>query len=70
VLKNLLAANGIDRSLTMSGMLSGAETYAQNLEDAVSHGVFGVPFYVLEEGSKFWDQDRLWDLEALLIKGR
>lgn len=53
VLQDLLAANGFDRSLTMSGMLSGAETYAQNLEDAVSHGVFGAPFYVLEDGAKF-----------------
>ena len=52
VLQDLLAANGFDRTLTMSGMLSGAETYAQNLEDAVSHGVFGAPFYVLEDGSK------------------
>jgi 2-hydroxychromene-2-carboxylate isomerase len=55
--------------LTMSGMLSGAETYAQNLEDAVSHGVFGAPFYVLEDGAKFWGQDRLGDLEAYLTKG-
>ena len=31
-----------------------AETYAQNLEDAVSHGVFGAHFYVLEYGAKFW----------------
>lgn len=70
VLQDLLAANGFDRGLTMSGMLSGAETYARNLEDAVSHGVFGAPFYVLEDGSKFWGQDRLADLEAHLTKGR
>ena len=69
VLQDLLAANGFDRTLTMSGMLSGAETYAQNLEDAVSHGVFGAPFYVLEDGAKFWGQDRLGDLEAYLTKG-
>jgi 2-hydroxychromene-2-carboxylate isomerase len=69
VLQDLLDANGFDRSLTMSGMLSGAETYAQNLEDAVSHGVFGAPFCVLEDGAKFWGQDRLGDLEAYLTKG-
>ena len=69
VLQDLLDANGFDRSLTMSGMLSGAETYAQNLEDAVSHGVFGAPFYVLEDGAEFWGQDRLGDLEAYLTKG-
>ena len=66
VLQDLLAANGFDRTLTMSGA---AETYAQNLEDAVSHGVFGAPFYVLEDGAKFWGQDRLGDLEAYLTKG-
>ena len=69
VLQDLLAASGFDRTLTMSGMLSGAKTYAQNLEDAVSHGVFGAPFYVLEDGAKFWGQDRLGDLEAYLTKG-
>ena len=69
VLQDLLDANGFDRSLTMSGMLSGAETYAQNLGDAVSHGVFGAPFCVLEDGAKFWGQDRLGDLEAYLTKG-
>ena len=70
VLQDLLAAHGFDRSLTMSGMLHGAETYSQNLEDAVSHGVFGAPFYVLEDRSKFWGQDRLGDLAAYLTKGR
>ena len=69
-MQDLLAAHGFGRSLTMTGMLSGAETYAQNLEDAVSHGVFGAPFYVLEDGSKFWGQDRLGDLEAYLTRGR
>ena len=69
VLQDLLDANDFDRSLTMSGMLSGAETYAQNLEDAVSNGVFGAAFCVLEDGAKFCRQDRLGDLEAYLTKG-
>ena len=66
----LLTQNGFDRGLTMRGMLSGAETYAKNLEDAVSLGVFGAPFYVLDDGAKFWGQDRLSDLEAYLNKGK
>ena len=44
-------------------------TYTQNLEDAVLHGVFGTPFYMLEKVSEFWGQDRLADLEAYLTKG-
>lgn len=70
VLGELLTQNGFDRGLTMRGMLSGAETYAKNLEDAVSLGVFGAPFYVLDDGANFWGQDRLSDLEAYLNKGK
>jgi 2-hydroxychromene-2-carboxylate isomerase len=54
------AANTADR-----GMLMAAEAYAANLEDAVSRGVFGVPFFVIGE-QKFWGQDRLDDLELHL----
>ena len=54
------AANTADR-----GMLMAAEAYAANLEDAVSRGVFGVPFYVIGE-QKFWGQDRLGDLDLHL----
>jgi 2-hydroxychromene-2-carboxylate isomerase len=54
------AANTADR-----GMLMAAETYAANLEEAVSRGVFGVPFFVLDD-EKFWGQDRLDDLDLYL----
>ena len=40
-----------------------AETYAANLEDAVSAGVLGAPFYVLEDGELFGGQDRIADLD-------
>ncbi len=63
VVQSCLSAAGFDPELTMSGMLTGAETYAQNLEDAVAVGVFGSPFYVVDTGQMFWGQDRLTDLE-------
>ena len=53
-----LQAAGFSRSLTMSGMLTGADTYARNLEHAVMAGVFGVPFFIVGE-ARFWGQDRL-----------
>ena len=68
VIKPLLAAAGFDPGLADWALLSAAETYARNLEDAVAEGVFGFPFF-LWEGKKFWGQDRLDDLEAV-IEGR
>jgi 2-hydroxychromene-2-carboxylate isomerase len=47
-------------------LLQGADTYARNLEEAVEKGVFGAPFYILDDGQKFWGQDRLEDLEMHL----
>lgn len=66
VVQDCLEAAGFARSLTMTGLLSGAETYAANLEDAVKAGVFGSPFYVTDSGQSFWGQDRLDDLDAHL----
>jgi 2-hydroxychromene-2-carboxylate isomerase len=66
VVQDCLKAAGFDPGLTFSGMLAGAETYAANLEDAVNAGVFGSPFYVLEDGQSFWGQDRLEDLDLVL----
>lgn len=65
VLGDLLEANGFSRGLTFSGMLAGAETYARNLEEAVLRGVFGSPFYLVDD-QRFWGQDRLDDLERYL----
>jgi 2-hydroxychromene-2-carboxylate isomerase len=61
-----LAAHGFDPKLAFSGMLTGAEAYAANLEDAVGQGVFGAPFYVADTGQRFWGQDRLDDLDLHL----
>lgn len=66
VIGDCLAAAGFDRGLTLSGLMVGAEIYPRNLEQAVAAGVFGAPFYVLEDGAKFWGQDRLDFLDAHL----
>ena len=58
VVQDILAAHGYDPKIADRYMLAAAETYVSNLEEAVSRGVFGVPFYMVgEEG--FWGQDRL-----------
>ena len=66
VIRDCLAAAGFDPALAESGLLEGAETYAQNLEDAVNAGAFGAPFYVVDDGARFWGQDRLEDLDLQL----
>ncbi len=65
VVKELLAAYGFDPSVADRFMLAAAETYANNLEEAVSRGVFGVPSYLVGE-ERFWGQDRLDDLDLHL----
>ncbi|MBC7143369.1 MAG: 2-hydroxychromene-2-carboxylate isomerase [Rhodobacteraceae bacterium] len=67
--RDLLTAHGFDASLADSGMLMGAETYANTLEEAVGKGVFGSPFYITDDGQRFWGQDRLDDLD-LHLSGR
>ena len=66
VIRACLTEAGFDPSLAESGLLVGAETYAQNLEDAVNSGAFGAPFYVVDDGARFWGQDRLDDLDLHL----
>lgn len=66
VIRACLTEAGFDPSLAESGLLVGAETYAQNLEDAVNAGAFGAPFYVVDDGARFWGQDRLDDLDLHL----
>jgi 2-hydroxychromene-2-carboxylate isomerase len=65
VVKALLAAHGFDPAIADRGMLMAAETYAGNLEEAVSRGVFGVPFYFVWD-EMFWGQDRLDHLDMHL----
>ncbi|GGF59738.1 2-hydroxychromene-2-carboxylate isomerase [Paracoccus acridae] len=60
VLRDILGRHGFDPALVDKGLFVGAETYGRNLEQAVEAGVFGSPFYVVQEsGQKFWGQDRL-----------
>lgn len=66
VIRACLEEAGFDPSLADSGLLVGAETYAANLEEAVDCGVFGAPFYITDDGQRFWGQDRLDDLDAHL----
>ncbi len=66
VIRACLSGAGFDPGLADSGLLAGAETYAANLEEAVSRGVFGAPFYITDGDERFWGQDRLADLDAHL----
>lgn len=42
--------------------------YAQNTQDAISAGVFGAPWFILN-GEPFWGQDRLEFLDRALARG-
>ncbi|MEP5151392.1 2-hydroxychromene-2-carboxylate isomerase [Planktotalea sp.] len=66
VIRACLVEAGFDAGLADSGMMTSAETYAANLEDAVNAGAFGLPFYVTSDDQRFWGQDRLDDLDAVL----
>lgn len=66
VVRAALAAHGFDADLADKGMLSAAEEYAHNLEDAVAANVFGAPFYVVDGSETFWGHDRLDDLDRHL----
>ena len=66
VIRACLTQAGFDPGLADRGLLSGAETYAANLEEAVAAGVFGSPFYVTDTDQRFWGQDRLEDLDMHL----
>jgi 2-hydroxychromene-2-carboxylate isomerase len=63
VIRACLTEAGFDPALSSSDLLQGAETFTRNLEDAVSGGVFGAPFYIIDD-QRFWGQDRIvdWDL--------
>jgi 2-hydroxychromene-2-carboxylate isomerase len=65
VVRACLTEAGFDPKLADSGLLEGAETYARNLEEAVERGVFGAPFYIVDD-QRFWGQDRIADLDLYL----
>ena len=66
VVRAMLADAGFDPALADSGLLSGAEAYAANLEEAALRGVFGAPFYITDYDQRFWGQDRIGDLDLHL----
>jgi 2-hydroxychromene-2-carboxylate isomerase len=66
VVRACLQEAGFDPALADSGLLEGAETYAANLEEAVERGVFGSPFYITDSNQRFWGQDKIEDLDAVL----
>ena len=66
VIKSCLEGAGFDPALADSGLLSGAEAYEANLEDAVNAGAFGAPFFVTDDGGRFWGQDRIEQLDMHL----
>ncbi len=65
VIRDCLSRAGFDPGLAMSGMLTGADNYARNLEHATLAGVFGFPFFVVGD-EHFWGQDRIEDLDLYL----
>jgi 2-hydroxychromene-2-carboxylate isomerase len=48
------------------GHARGGRGIRRNLEDAVSAGAFGAPFYIVDGTEKFWGQDRIEDLDLHL----
>ncbi|MBT9247508.1 2-hydroxychromene-2-carboxylate isomerase [Gemmobacter fulvus] len=68
VIREELVKAGFAANVADRGMLSAAETYAVNLEEAVSRGAFGVPFYMVGDEC-FWGQDHIEDLD-LYLAGR
>ncbi|MCX7558845.1 2-hydroxychromene-2-carboxylate isomerase [Sulfitobacter sp. F26204] len=65
VVRACLIEAGFDPDLADSGLLAGADTYARNLEEAVERGVFGAPFFIIDD-QRFWGQDRIDDVDAYL----
>lgn len=65
VIKAILAEHGFDPMISDRYMLSAADSYVRNLDEAVLRGVFGVPFTIVGE-ERFWGQDRLEDLDLHL----
>jgi len=66
VIRACLQEAGFDPDLADKGLLAGAEEYVANLEEAVSRGVFGAPFYITQDDQRFWGQDRIDDLDRVL----
>jgi len=66
VIADCLEAAGFDRGLAGMAMLAGADEYQRNTDHAVLAGVFGAPFYIVDDTEKFWGQDKIEDLDLFL----
>jgi len=66
VIADCLEAAGFDRKLAGMAMLAGADEYQRNTDHAVLAGVFGAPFYIVDDTEKFWGQDKIEDLDLFL----
>ncbi|PLS21875.1 2-hydroxychromene-2-carboxylate isomerase [Neptunicoccus cionae] len=65
VIRACLEKAGFDPKLADSGLLSGAQTFEKNTEEALQRNVFGAPSYVVGD-QVFWGQDRLSYLDDYL----
>ncbi len=66
VIRDVLERSGFDPALADKGLMTSADTFAKNLEDAVMAGAFGAPFFITDTDERFWGQDRMDDLDAYL----
>lgn len=70
VVAEMLAAEGFDRTLAEGDPpgIDAAAEHARLTGEALEDGVFGVPFFVCEDGERFWGQDRVEMLDAHLAR--
>ena len=66
VVREVLEAAGFDPALADRGLMTAADTYSRNLDEAVRDGAFGAPFYITDGGARVWGQDRIDDLDMIL----
>lgn len=67
VVRRVIKDLGLDPGL-VSEAREHEDTWRANTAEAIERGVFGSPFYITDDGEKFWGQDRLADLEAHLAE--
>ena len=66
VIRECLVGAGFDAGLADSGLMTSADEYSSNLEEAVRRGVFGAPFFITDSDARFFGQDRIDYLDAHL----
>jgi 2-hydroxychromene-2-carboxylate isomerase len=69
VLRGCLAAAGLDEAIAeWAGAAEAKERFVRQTDEARRRGVFGSPFFIVEE-EPFWGADRLPMLELFLERG-